>query len=166
MPGYVYILASRRNGTIYIGSTTDLPKRIYEHRRGLVAGFTRTYGVKRLVYVEIYDDISDAIVRERRMKEWQRDWKIRLIEKDNPSWKDLAVSLLGFEPLEKKDRSSRRRPGPMLPAQGEGWGEAAFGGTRETWELPGARPAPGCLHPQGGGLFPPTPNSAAPSRSR
>jgi putative endonuclease len=99
MSAYVYILASRRNGTIYIGSTTDLPKRIYEHREGLVAGFTKEYGVKRLVYVEIYDDISDAIVRERRMKEWRRDWKVRLIEKDNPYWEDLAVTLLGFEPL-------------------------------------------------------------------
>ena len=99
MAGHVYILASRRHGTIYIGSTTDLPKRIYEHRQGLVAGFTREYGVKRLVYVETYHDISDAIVRERRMKEWQRDWKIRLIEKENPFRDDLAVSLLGFEPL-------------------------------------------------------------------
>ena len=102
MPGYVYILASRRNGTIYIGSTTDLPKRIYEHREGLVAGFTREYDVKCLVYIETYDDISDAIVRERRIKEWHRDWKIRLIEKENPLWEDLAVSLLGFEPLEVK----------------------------------------------------------------
>jgi putative endonuclease len=68
MSAYVYILASRRNDTIYIGSTTDLPKRIYEHREGLVAGFTKEYGVKRFVYVEIYDDISDAIVRKRRMK--------------------------------------------------------------------------------------------------
>jgi putative endonuclease len=99
MAGYVYILASRRNGTLYVGATTDLPKRIYEHREGLVAGFTRTYGVKRLVYVETYDDISDAIVRERRMKEWLRAWKVRLIETDNPFWDDLAVSLLGFEPL-------------------------------------------------------------------
>jgi len=100
---YVYILASRRNGTIYIGSTTDLPKRIYEHREGLADGFTKEYGVKRLVYVEAHDDISDAIVRERRMKEWHRDWKIRLIEKENPFWEDLAVTLLGFEPLEKDD---------------------------------------------------------------
>ena len=99
MSGYVYILASRRHGTIYIGSTTDLAKRMYEHREGLVPGFTRAHGVKRLVYFETYDDISDAIVRERRMKEWQRNWKVRLIEQDNPNWEDLAVSLLGFEPL-------------------------------------------------------------------
>ena len=111
MAGHVYILASRRNGTPYIGATTDLPKRVYEHREGLIPGFTRTYGVKRLVHVETYDDISDAIVRERRMKEWQRAWKVRLIEADNPCWDDLAVSLLGFEPLPPE--SSRRRPGPM-----------------------------------------------------
>ena len=72
MAGYFYILASRRHGTIYAGCTTDLPKRIHEHRGGIVPGFTRRYGVKRLVHVETYDDISDAIVRERRVKEWQR----------------------------------------------------------------------------------------------
>jgi putative endonuclease len=73
MAGHLYLLASRRHGTLYIGVTTDLPKRIYEHREGLVPGFTRRYGVKRLVYVETYDDVSDAIVRERRMKEWKRE---------------------------------------------------------------------------------------------
>jgi putative endonuclease len=99
MAGYVYILASRRNGTIYVGCTTDLPKRLYEHRNGLVRGFTRQYDVKRLVYFEIYDDVSDAIVRERRLKNWHRAWKIRLIEGENPFWEDLAVTLLGFDPL-------------------------------------------------------------------
>ena len=99
MAGYLYILASRRNGTLYTGCTTDPAKRICEHRNGLVPGFTRRYGVKRLVYVETHDDVSDAIARERRIKEWRRDWKIQLIEKDNPLWDDLAVSLLGFEPL-------------------------------------------------------------------
>jgi putative endonuclease len=112
MSGHVYILASGRHGTIYIGCTTDLPKRIYEHREGLVAGFTRRYGVKRLVYVENYDDISNAIVRERRMKEWQRAWKVALIEADNPDWQDIAVTLLGFEPLDTRE-PRRRKPGPM-----------------------------------------------------
>lgn len=98
--GYLYILASRRNGTLYIGCTTELEKRVYEHREGVVAGFTRQYGVKRLVHIETYDDISDAIVRERRIKEWKRAWKIELIEKENPFWEDLAVSVLGFEPIE------------------------------------------------------------------
>jgi putative endonuclease len=97
--GYVYILASRRNGTIYIGGTTDLPRRIYEHREGLVRGFTRQYGVKRPVYFETYSDVSDAVLRERRMKEWRRAWKVRLIEAGNPDWQDLAVGLLGFDPF-------------------------------------------------------------------
>jgi putative endonuclease len=110
MAGYLYILASRRHGTLYIGSTTDLPKRIWEHRNGVVPGFTRRYGVERLVYVETYDDIGDAIVRERRMKEWRRAWKIRLIEGKNPHWDDLAVPLLGFDPLPPE--SSRRKPDP------------------------------------------------------
>jgi len=99
MAGHLYILASRRHGTLYTGCTTDLPKRIYEHRNGLIEGFTRRYAVKRLVHVETYEDISDAIVRERRVKEWKRAWKIQLIEKGNPDWEDLAVSLLGFDPL-------------------------------------------------------------------
>ena len=99
MAGYFSILASRRCGTLYAGCTTDLAKRIYEHREGLVKGFTFKYGVKRLVHVETYDDISDAIARERRVKEWKRAWKIELIERDIPLWEDLAVSLLGFEPL-------------------------------------------------------------------
>src|SRR5687767_10285461 len=104
MAGYLYILASRRYGTLYTGCTTELPSRIYHHREGLVPGFTRRYGVKRLVYVETYHDISDAIVRERRIKEWRRSWKIQLIEKENPFWEDLAVSLLGFDPLPPDDK--------------------------------------------------------------
>jgi putative endonuclease len=117
MAGYLYILASRKHGTLYTGCTTDLPKRIYEHREGLADGFTRRHGVKRLVHVETYDDISDAIVRERRVKEWKRDWKIQLVEKDNPNWEDLAVALLGFDPLPPPSptprESPRRKPGPM-----------------------------------------------------
>ena len=101
MPGHVYILASRRNGTLYIGCTTDLAKRIYEHREGLVPGFTRRYNVKRLVSVETYHDVSDAALRERRMKGWRRAWKIQLIEADNPKWDDRAVGLLGFVPLDR-----------------------------------------------------------------
>ncbi len=99
MAAFVYILASRRNGTIYVGCTTDLPKRIYEHREGLIRGFTRQYRVKQLVYFETWHDVSDAALRERRMKDWNRAWKIQLIEKDNPTWDDLAVHLFGFDPL-------------------------------------------------------------------
>ncbi len=86
---YVYILASQRNGTIYIGVTSDLIKRIYEHKQGVVEGFTKKYGVKTLVYYEPFGDVSIAIHRETQMKKWNRKWKIELIEKENPDWKDL-----------------------------------------------------------------------------
>jgi putative endonuclease len=97
--GYVYILASRRNGTLYTGVTTDLPKRVYEHRTGSIPGFTKRHNVKLLVWVETCHDVSDAIVRERRIKERRRAWKLELIERDNPDWHDVAVTLLGFDPL-------------------------------------------------------------------
>ncbi len=89
MAGYMYILASKRNGTLYVGVTSDLVKRTYEHRTGAVPGFTQTYGVKRLVYFERHDRIDDAIRREKQVKRWRRTWKIELIEKDNPFWRDL-----------------------------------------------------------------------------
>ena len=88
---YVYILASRKNGTLYIGLTNNLNKRIYEHKNYLVDGFTPKYKVHNLVYYEIYNNIYDAIAREKRLKKWKRQWKIELIEKDNPKWKDLKV---------------------------------------------------------------------------
>lgn len=86
---YTYILASKKNGTLYIGVTSDLLKRVYEHKEGLADGFTKKYGVKTLVYYERYSTADDAITREKRMKEWKRQWKIELIEKDNPGWHDL-----------------------------------------------------------------------------
>ncbi len=85
----VYIMASRKNGTLYIGVTNDLARRIYEHKQGVVHGFMRKYGVKTLVYFEQYDSILQAREREARMKKWKRDWKIELIEKMNPAWSDL-----------------------------------------------------------------------------
>ena len=87
--GFVYMMANRRNGTIYIGCTSDLAKRIWEHRTGAVAGFTRQHGCKRLVWYEAWDDIEAARNRERQMKEWKRDWKLREIEGLNPDWDDL-----------------------------------------------------------------------------
>ena len=87
---YVYILASCRNGTLYIGMTDDLARRVWEHRIGAVPGFTRKYGVDRLVYVEEYGSILEARAREHAMKRWRRAWKIALIEKDNPQWRDLS----------------------------------------------------------------------------
>jgi len=89
MTYYVYILASRPNGTLYIGVTNDLVRRAYEHREGLVDGFTKTHGVKTLVFFEPHDDIEHAIVREKRLKRWRRAWKIQLIERGNPEWRDL-----------------------------------------------------------------------------
>jgi putative endonuclease len=87
---YVYILASQRNGTIYVGVTNDLSRRMTEHKTGIVPGFTRQYGVDQLVYFEEYASILEAREREYRMKRWKRAWKLELIEKLNPSWRDLT----------------------------------------------------------------------------
>jgi len=94
----VYILASRKNGTLYTGVTADLVKRLYEHRNGLIEGFTKDYGVKRLVWFELHDRLESAILREKRIKKWNRQWKIELIEAENPDWDDLVLGF-GFEPL-------------------------------------------------------------------
>ena len=88
-PGYVYLLASQRNGTLYVGVTSDLVRRVDEHRRGDVAGFTQQYGAQRLVYVEVHDDIRDAIQREKQVEKWNRAWELRLIETEDPAWRDL-----------------------------------------------------------------------------
>ncbi len=90
---FVYMMASKRNGTIYIGVTADLPSRIYIHRENLVAGFTRRYGVHRLVWYEWLETAEPAIRREKQLKKWNRAWKIRLIEEMNPTWEDLYPSL-------------------------------------------------------------------------
>ncbi|WP_420140024.1 GIY-YIG nuclease family protein [Sphingomonas sp.] len=94
----VYILANRRYGTLYIGVTSDLMGRLHQHRAGATDGFTRKYDVKRLVRFEMLDDMRSAIAREKQLKRWHRDWKINLIEQDNPEGEDLAVGL-GFSPL-------------------------------------------------------------------
>ena len=90
---FVYILASRKNGTLYIGSALELKPRIWLHKQGLVEGFTKTYRVTSLVYFEIAPNRHAALVRERQMKEWKRAWKIRLIETMNPGWEDLYDAL-------------------------------------------------------------------------
>jgi putative endonuclease len=94
--GYVYIMANRKNGTIYIGVTSDLAKRAYEHRESGVAGFTKKFGCKLLVWFEAFDDIQQARQRELQMKEWKRAWKIKLIEEENLDWVDLYPAL--FDP--------------------------------------------------------------------
>ena len=88
-PGFVYIMASRRNGTLYIGVASDLAARVYAHREGLIKGFTKRYGCKLLVWYTCFDDLQDARARELQMKEWRRAWKIEAIEKMNPAWRDL-----------------------------------------------------------------------------
>ncbi len=85
----VYILASKANGTLYVGVTSDLPKRVWEHRHGVVDGFSKKYSVKMLVYHEVHDTMDSAITREKQIKAWKRDWKIRLILENNPEWLDL-----------------------------------------------------------------------------
>lgn len=89
----VYILASGRHGTLYVGVTNDLARRIWEHRSKSVDGFTKRYDVRRLVYYEMFDTLASAQDRERRLKRWRRDWKVALIEKDNPDWGDLYATL-------------------------------------------------------------------------
>ena len=90
---YVYILCSKRNGTLYIGVTSDLIKRIYEHKNDLVDGFTKKYGIHRLVWYETHDSAESAVTREKQMKKWKRAWKLKLIEQNNPKWNDLYENI-------------------------------------------------------------------------
>jgi putative endonuclease len=94
MQGFVYILSNQKNGTLYIGASSNLTKRIYEHKNKAVPGFSQKYKLTRLVYYEVFDNVLEARSRERQLKKWKRDWKINLIEKDNPSWKDLYQSII------------------------------------------------------------------------
>jgi len=88
---YIYIMASKRNGTLYIGKTQDLARRVWEHKEKIVEGFTKKYDVNTLVYYEEYQDVDSAIQRERNMKAWKRSWKLNTIEQMNPEWKDLGL---------------------------------------------------------------------------
>ena len=90
----VYILASQRNGTLYIGVTSDLVQRVWQHKNDVFEGFTKKYGVHMLVWYELHEDMENAILREKRLKKWNRDWKLRLIEEMNPDWKDLYDSII------------------------------------------------------------------------
>ena len=109
--GCVYIMASRKNGTIYTGVTSDLIKRAYEHREGLIDGFTKKHGCKLLVWFEAYEDLQEARQGELRMKEWKRAWKIRLIEETNLDWVDLYPGL--FE-VGSADPGPRPAPGSSV----------------------------------------------------
>lgn len=90
---YVYILASQRNGTLYVGVTSNLIKRVYEHKSDLVDGFTKNHQIHQLVYYEIINDVNSAIAREKLLKSWDRKWKLALIEKANPQWEDLYQNI-------------------------------------------------------------------------
>lgn len=89
----VYMLASRRNGTLYIGVTSNLPQRIAQHKSGQIPGFARKYGVNRLVWYEVHENMESAITREKQMKKWNRAWKIRQIMRGNPEWRDLTADI-------------------------------------------------------------------------
>jgi putative endonuclease len=90
----VYILANRRNGALYTGVTSNLPARVWQHRNDVTEGFTKKYGVHTLVYFELHDEMASAISREKQIKNWQRKWKVKLIEKQNPTWRDLYDDLV------------------------------------------------------------------------
>jgi len=90
----VYILASKRNGTLYVGVTSDLIRRVWEHKNNMVAGFTKRYGIHQLVWYELQENMESAIIREKRIKEWKRKWKLKLIEKNNPNWQDLYQTIV------------------------------------------------------------------------
>jgi putative endonuclease len=92
--GWIYFMTNRRNGILYVGVTGNLPRRVFEHREGLVEGFTKRYGLKKLVYAEQFDDIQYAIQREKTIKHWPRAWKVRLIHATNPNWNDLYDTLV------------------------------------------------------------------------
>ena len=87
---YVYILASQKNGTLYVGMTNNLERRIYEYKNGIIKGFTEKYKINKLIYYEHFDYVNEAITREKRIKEWKRKWKLELIEKENSTWQDLS----------------------------------------------------------------------------
>jgi len=90
----VYILANKRNGTLYVGVSSDLVKRIWEHKNDIVEGFTKRYGVHQLVWYELHENMESAIVREKHLKEWKRKWKLKLIENTNPEWQDLYHTII------------------------------------------------------------------------
>lgn len=92
---YIYILASKKYGTLYIGVTNNLKERIFIHKEKIIDGFSKKYAIDKLVYFEIHNDIHEAILREKQIKKWKRDWKINLIEKNNPNWIDLYYELDG-----------------------------------------------------------------------
>ncbi len=117
----VYLLASHRNGTLYTGVTSNLMQRLYQHRHGLLKGFTSDYGVARLVWFEQHGTMETAILREKRIKKWNRQWRINLFAESNPDWRDLALDL-GFEVLPSKRVTRHPREGGDPSPEGSGDG--------------------------------------------
>ncbi len=116
----VYILASKRNGTLYIGVTSNLVQRVWQHKEGLAEGFTRKYGVKMLVWYELHDTMESAIGREKAMKKWRREWKLKTIEQSNPHWHDLWPDIIGenSNPVSFNARTLQdTSPASVVPAQ-------------------------------------------------
>ena len=95
---YVYMMTNKRNGTLYTGMTSDLIRRVYEHRTGIMEGFTKKYGLKLLVWYEQHHDVNEAIKREKNIQAWKREWKLKLIESVNPHWNDLYAEITGCQP--------------------------------------------------------------------
>jgi putative endonuclease len=122
MAYYVYLLASKKHGTLYLGVTNDIVRRVYEHRTKAVPGFTKRYGVDRLVWFEIYDDALAAIAREKELKKWRRDWKIRLIEEQNPggriSTPEFQIDIWGYGFSDVQLHIVARAFGRLLPTKG------------------------------------------------
>lgn len=130
MSSFVYILTNKRNGTLYVGVTSDLMNRIKQHKDGFYQGFTKKYRLHTLVYVEIFSEIQAAIYREKQLKQWNRTWKMALIEKNNPHWEDLSISSL----------CSKRRDSPFPSKRGGGLTPSAAPATLPVcpirlWEL-------------------------------
>jgi putative endonuclease len=126
---YVYILASRRNGTLYVGVSNDVMRRTWEHKNDLVEGFTRKYGVHILVWYEFHEDIALAIAREKRLKRWNRAWKIKLIEKDNSDWNDLYDRFVGEIALPAPPGSPSPRDASASLAGDDNWRYCSFCGS-------------------------------------
>lgn len=95
---FLYIMASKKNGTLYVGVISDIIKRVYEHKEGIIKGFTSQYDIKTLVYYEVFKDVEEAIKREKNVKAWKRDWKLKIIEEKNPDWLDLYDDITGSQP--------------------------------------------------------------------
>ncbi len=112
----VYMMASQRNGTLYIGVTSDLIKRVWQHREGLAEGFTKEHGVKILVWYELHETMESAISKEKAMKKWLRAWKLKTIEKTNPEWKDLWLEITGAEPQIVIPAPPAKPARPAIPA--------------------------------------------------